>query len=124
MSDGLNGRRAGSDNGHPLVSELAQYRSLLAATGVIVVPTCGVKYLSTEILHAADPWHFGRIDGPIRHDHEARTQLVPTIGRDFPPPNSSVPFHRKNLGMEQRPAIQNRSRSEENQFELQSIMRT
>src|SRR3546814_14750541 len=62
MRDGLNGRRAGSDNGHPLVSELAQYRSLLAATGVIVVPTCGVKSLSTEILHAADPWHFGRID--------------------------------------------------------------
>src|SRR3546814_18217032 len=87
----------------------SQYRSLLAATGVIVVPTCGVKYLSTEILHAADPWHFGRIDGPIRHDHEARTQLVPTIGRDFPPPNSSVPFHRKNLGMEQRPALQIRT---------------
>src|SRR3546814_9661214 len=101
MSDGLNGRRAGSDNGHPLVSELAQYRSLLAATGVIVVPTCGVKYLSTEILHAADPWHFGRIDGPIRHDHEARTQLVPTIGRDFPPP-----------------------RSEEHTSELQSLMRS
>src|SRR3546814_12647421 len=29
MRDGLNGRRAGSDNGHPLVRELAQYRSLL-----------------------------------------------------------------------------------------------
>src|SRR5687767_5124444 len=87
---GLDGRRAGADDGHPLVAEL-RHAAVGVAAGVAVVPPAGVERVSLELVDARDAGQLRPTRRAERHDDEARADVVVAVRADAPTLGRLIP---------------------------------
>src|SRR3984893_11348690 len=104
MRHALNRGRPGANDSDAFVQKLVQAAGGIAA-GVVVVPATGVEGMPLELLDPGDRRELGPVQGPTRHDHEARLEDITSVSADRPAAGFIVPACLFDLRLEAGPPV-------------------